>query len=410
MDVREERGKILAETGAVKKAKDGLIYHVTAQSKAGSYKVDLTGDEPTCSCPDFELRCKPCKHVFAVAYIVVQKQNSDGTVTVTETVTVTVEKRKTYPQNWPAYNKAQTTEQDKFQSLLRDLCAGVQEPEAKFGRPKMPLKDMIYSAAFKTYSTFSGRRFMSDLRESQERGYIGKAPHYNSIFRYLEDASLTPILRNLVMQSSLPLKAVETDFAVDSSGFTTSRFIRWFDVKYGKPRAEHEWVKFHLICGVKTNIVTAIEVGEQFSGDAPFFPSLVETTAQNFQIAEVSADKGYDSVKCVDAVNATGGTPYIALKASATGGVGGAYRQMFHYFQFKRDEFLQHYHKRSNAESTFSMIKRKFGDFLRSKTDVAMVNESLCKVLCHNIVVLIHEMHELGIDPVFWQQPTEVPQ
>jgi hypothetical protein len=69
---------------------------------------------------------------------------------------------------------------------------------------------------------------------------------------------------------------------------------------------------------------------------------------------------------------------------------------------FRREEFLQHYHKRSNVESTFSMMKRKFGDSLRSKTDVAMVNETLCKILCHNLVVLIHEMHELGIDPVFW--------
>jgi hypothetical protein len=47
-------------------------------------------------------------------------------------------------------------------------------------------------------------------------------------------------------------------------------------------------------------------------------------------------------------------------------------------------------------------MKRKFGDSLRSKTDVAMVNETLCKILCHNLVVLIHEMCELGIDPVFW--------
>jgi transposase len=54
---------------------------------------------------------------------------------------------------------------------------------------------------------------------------------------------------------------------------------------------------------------------------------------------------------------------------------------MFHYFLFKRDEFLKHYHQRSNVKSTFSMMKRKFGDSLRSKTDVAMVNETLCKIL-----------------------------
>jgi len=37
-------------------------------------------------------------------------------------------------------------------------------------------------------------------------------------------------------------------------------------------------------------------------------------------------------------------------------------------------------------------------------TDVAMVNETLCKVLCRNLVVLFHEMYELGIDPVFWSE------
>ena len=69
-------------------------------------------------------------------------------------------------------------------------------------------------------------------------------------------------------------------------------------------------------------------------------------------------------------------------------------------------KFLQHYHKRSNIESTFSMLKRKFGDSIRSKTDTAMVNETLCKVLCHNLVVLIHEMQELGIEAMFWQSTT----
>jgi hypothetical protein len=70
-------------------------------------------------------------------------------------------------------------------------------------------------------------------------------------------------------------------------------------------------------------------------------------------------------------------------------------------FTLKREEYLKHYHKWSNVESTFSAVKRKFGDSLRNKTDVAMKNEVLAKVLCHNIVEVIHEMHELGIEPSF---------
>jgi len=43
------------------------------------------------------------------------------------------------------------------------------------------------------------------------------------------------------------------------------------------------------------------------------------------------------------------------------------------------------------------MIKAKFGTVIRSKTEVAQVNELLCKVLCHNICVLIQSMNELGV-------------
>ena len=55
--------------------------------------------------------------------------------------------------------------------------------------------------------------------------------------------------------------------------------------------------------------------------------------------------------------------------------------------------------------STFSMIKGKFGDAVRSKSDIGQLNEVLCKVLCHNLCVLIQSQCELGIDPVFWPEP-----
>jgi len=32
-----------------------------------------------------------------------------------------------------------------------------------------------------------------------------------------------------------------------------------------------------------------------------------------------------------------------------------------------------------------------------------MVNEVLCKLLCHNLCCLIQQQCELGIEPVFWK-------
>ena len=55
------------------------------------------------------------------------------------------------------------------------------------------------------------------------------------------------------------------------------------------------------------------------------------------------------------------------------------------------------------------MIKAKFGDSLRSKTDTAMVNEALCKVLCHNVCCLIQSMYELGVEATFWNEKIENP-
>jgi len=403
LDARQQRGLVIAATANI--VRKGGAWMVPSQSGKGRYTVCLDPHDRHCSCPDHEARGVKCKHIFAAEYVISRESNSDGSVTVTERMTVQKTVQRTYPQNWTAYNAAQTHEKERFLDLLRDLCAGViEEKRPRNGRPRLPIQDAIFAACFKVYSTVSGRRFMNDLRDAQAKGYISKLPHFNSIFNYLESPELTTILREMITESSLPLKAVEVDFAADSSGFTTSRFVRWFDHKYGAVRQQHEWVKVHLMCGVRTNIVTAVEILDKDASDTKLLPALVDATAQNFRLNEISADKGYGSVKNYKAIQRHGATPYIAFKSIHTGRAEGLWQRMYHFYQFNRAEFLQHYHKRSNVESTFSMIKAKFRDHVRSKTDVAMKNEVLCKIICHNICCLIQESHELGIDTAFWAE------
>lgn len=70
---------------------------------------------------------------------------------------------------------------------------------------------------------------------------------------------------------------------------------------------------------------------------------------------------------------------------------------MHAYFILHEEEWSSHYHKRSNVETMFSMVKGKCGDSVRSKSETGQVNEILLTFLCYNICVLIKEMHELGI-------------
>jgi hypothetical protein len=81
----------------------------------------------------------------------------------------------------------------------------------------------------------------------------------------------------MIAERARPLKAVEIDFAVDSSGFTTCTYESWFDHKYGAPRRrQHSWVKVHLMCGVKTDVVTAVEILDKHAYDGRQFPALVQ--------------------------------------------------------------------------------------------------------------------------------------
>jgi hypothetical protein len=132
-------------------------------------------------------------------------------------------------------------------------------------------------------------------------------------------------------------------------------------------------------------------------------PRVVRNAAKHFEIAEVAGDNAY-----------LGRTPQYGngrgVGRDALHHVQDEHRgteARFHLgqnvslFMYNRKAFMFHYHKRSNAESAFSMMKGKCGDAVRSKSEVGQVNEVLARCLCHNVCVLIRAAHELGIEPTF---------
>ena len=257
----------------------------------------------------------------------------------------------------------------------------------------------------------SGRRVMTDIRNAQNNGQLEETPSFTSVHRYLRNPELTPLLVFLIEQSAVTLNGIEEHFAMDSSGFATSVYFRWFDHKWGKERREIRWVKAHIACGVLTNVVTAVKVTHDRTHDSKFFIELLQTTAENFNISEVSADKAYLSRKSLHAVDDVGGVAYIPFKKNSLAipnrkdqGRDSLWERAHHFYMYHREAFYAHYHRRSNVETAFSMIKAKFGASVRSRTKEAQVNEVLAKILCHNICVVIQSMHELDVIPEFQAQ------
>ena len=202
----------------------------------------------------------------------------------------------------------------------------------------------------------------------------------------------------MIEQSAAPLAEVESQFAIDSTGFSTCRFDRWFDHKWGKEKSKRHWLKAHAVVGTKTNIVTAIKVTASNVHDTLVYPELLDVTGNLFEVAEVSADKAYLSEKNLRHSENMGARPFIPFKANTTGRGSGMWRRLHAFFVTQEESFKAHYHRRSNVET-------KFGDSVKSKSESGQVNEILLKFLCHNLCVLIQEMHELGITSALGPDP-----
>jgi len=405
-DVREERGRQLARMGTIRKT--GRRWVVPSQTRpAERYLVDV--EDAACTCPDFELRRGTCKHQHAVLFWIAWGRDVDADGNVTETITV---KRKTYRQkDWGAYNASQHHEKEYVERLLRALCAGVVQPPRRpgAGRPPRLVSDLVFSAVMKVYVMLSGRRMRSDLEASAAKGHLQHVGHENCVFNFLADPATTAILTALVEQSAAPLQVIEAgQYAIDSTGFSTAVYDRWFSQKHGKLCSQNAWVKLHVACGTVTHAVTSAVVTPQ--SDDSQLPALLARTRAHHDVRELSADKAYSTHANHDVLETFGVATYIPFKDNAVVNLKfPVWSRHLCEFLLHQERFLPHYHQRSNVETVFAMIKAKFGAAVRSRVPVAQVNEVLAKCVAHNLCCVVKAIFTAGLVPTFWPDAIVAP-
>ena len=82
--------------------------------------------------------------------------------------------------------------------------------------------------------------------------------------------------------------------------------------------------------------------------------------------------------------------------------------KVYYLFQAHREEFMAVYHKRSNVESAFSAIKRKFGEHVRSPDISGTGQRDSGEASLLQPYVVVHEMFENGIAPDFVNRNSKV--
>ena len=306
-------------------------------------------------------------------------------------------KKKRWPRDEILYNKIQETEFLNFFDFVRYLTNYV----CKSKKMKQIIPCLLITHKFPNFSLRRARGFLLLLRKF---GIIFvDIPCFKTLSNYRENNSLQIILDKLIEESSKPLSAIEHDFATDATGIRTKLFSTWYSLRCKKEIKKRDHLTIHITTGVKSNIVTALNVETKSGKDSEIFREHVDKTVKNFNANEFSGDGKYWGKENCKKVVEVGAKPYFKVHKNWSGRSRGGFAWKEMNLEFKRDEekYGKHYHKRSNVESTNMSKKMLHGDKVYSRLPSARINEETLRWINHNINVLNRAKHQWNINPKF---------
>lgn len=316
--------------------------------------------------------------------------------------------KKQYTQrkkrNWRLYNYASTKEFGLVLKLTDNLIRflGIKTYGYKTGRPPVQMRDMVFSCILKIYLEKSIRTSEGIVEELLfSKKYISKKAHYNTVINYMNNPEMTKYLYKIIKETASIMSPFEDSISIDGTGISTFTKKHWVDDRLNEKEFK-KYKKLQLISGNKTHIILSAGVfdGETSEKDKKHFEKLLNNMPNNFVVKEMMGDGAYYVGDFAEIVKARNIEPYFKppKNASTKTQAGVELRKMVRKWKRFKDAWNPEYHKRSNIESSINSMKSKFLYYARSKKDIALKNEILCKVICHNLSVIIRGIYERNID------------
>src|SRR3989338_6596651 len=221
-------------------------------------------------------------------------------------------KKERWPRNEVLYNKIQETEFLNFFESVRHLTNYV----CKGRRMKSMVQCLLIWRKFPNLSTRRARGFLLLLKKF---GIITfDIPCFKTLSNYNENNSMLIFLDELIEESSKPLSVIEHDFATDATGIKTKLFSSWYSLRCKKEIRKRDHLTVHISTGIKSKIVTALNVENNQGRDNEIFREQVEKTSENFKVSEWSADGMYWAKNNCKKISEIGGKPYFKCKSGIT--------------------------------------------------------------------------------------------
>ena len=231
------------------------------------------------------------------------------------------------------------------------------------------------------YERKSYRRFVEFLEEAfGVVGFLGlsRIPHYTTLQKAaarLRHGMLLKMLESFVIYCQV----VRMLAGMNTTGLSHGQASYYYTKKF---KLRRKFVKMTILADLRRQLVCGIKIRHKRRNDMYDFAPLLRRLTWLARVEKVVADRGFDSEQNhVDADKLGVGRciirpRYENLLMSKT--------KDEHRKRMKRMFAWKTYHKRSKAETIFSMIKRMLGDSVMSRSIMTQNREALYRVIAYN--------------------------
>jgi transposase len=251
------------------------------------------------------------------------------------------------------------------------------------------------------YFDLSNRVAQDYMPLFKEKLYLTKTFSYKTIERAYGDMDVRAILDEVFELTNVPVADLEHWFGPDGSGLATSCKQNYEnDRQSGQTHKGYE--KIVVMVGLRHKLISAFRFADKPTcHDSPYFESLLSETARRYgRVDLVCGDSGFLSRFNCDLVAGVGAVARFYPKKGCSLRQKGSkvWRDMFEDLVLDPQKWLSAYHRRSNVEGCFSVLKRDNSLPLRKELDVRKRQEAFSRVCNLNLKRLCYLYYLEDID------------
>lgn len=223
------------------------------------------------------------------------------------------------------------------------------------------------------------------MDEIKEILHLEQVPHYSTIHKFMVriPSAILSILLNKTLKFFYSWGEIVPITAIDSSGFTSSYASHYYSWRTGKMRKN--FVKTSIAIDTRKQVILFAKISLKPVHDIKHAVPLLRQCRRTRKVECYVMDKGYDSEELHRQIREEIGADSVIPVRKWKGKISsGKYRrEMYANFDVKR------YAERNKVETTFSVVKRRFGEELKARKFWYQIKEIKIKLILHNLTKVV---------------------